>query len=57
MQKQRDLFLFYPFVYTNMMKMHLKTETSKNKDLNGDLENRARKTHENACVNRKMNTW
>ena len=43
MQKQRDLFLFYPFVYTNVMKMHLKTGTSKNKDLSGDLENRARK--------------
>ena len=49
-QKPRHLSPFRPFVYTNTMKTHLKTETFENGDLSGDLENGAR---ENARVNAK----
>ena len=45
-------FVLYPFVYTNIMKMHLKMETSENEDLSGDLENGAGKMYENARVNK-----
>ena len=53
MQKRRDLSSFCLFVYTNTMKMHLKTGTYENEDFSRDFENREGETHENTCVNSK----